>query len=102
MFASKTAEVLTYHQLPIKHITPKEGWVEQDPMEIIHSVFETIKVTCDNLKKLDIDPEDIVAVGITNQRETTVVWDSTTGKPLYNALGKQYTYTANCKYNSKY
>lgn len=56
-------------------------------MYILQAVIETINVTCDNLKKLDIDPEDIVATGITNQRETTVVWDSKTGKPLYNALG---------------
>ncbi|KAK4872391.1 hypothetical protein RN001_014420 [Aquatica leii] len=86
IFSANTAEVLTYHQLPITHITPKEGWVEQDPCVILQSVIETINVTCDNLKKLDIDPVDIVAVGITNQRETTVVWDSKTGKPLYNAL----------------
>ncbi|GJQ77199.1 hypothetical protein Trydic_g14870 [Trypoxylus dichotomus] len=86
VFAAKTAEVLTYHQVSIPHITPKEGWVEQDPEVILHSVIETINVTCDNLIKLDISPEDIVATGITNQRETTVVWDSVTGKPLYNAL----------------
>lgn len=86
MFAAKTAEVLTFHQVQIPHITPKEGWVEQDPIVILTSVIETINVTCDNLVKLDISPEDIVAVGITNQRETTVLWDSTTGKPLYNAL----------------
>lgn len=88
VFAAKTAEVLTYHQISIPHITPKEGWVEQDPEYILKSVIETINVTCDNLKKLDIDPEDIVATGITNQRETTVVWDPTTGKPLHNALGR--------------
>lgn len=86
VFAANTAEVLTYHQIPVPHITPQEGWVEQDPELILHSVIETINVTCDNLRKLDIDPLDIVAVGITNQRETTVVWDSRTGKPLYNAL----------------
>lgn len=87
MFAAQSAEVLTYHQVEIPHITPKEGWVEQDPEFILQSVVETINVTCDNLKKLNINPEDIVSVGITNQRETTVVWDSTTGKPLHNALG---------------
>lgn len=87
VFAAKTAEVLTYHQLHIPHITRQEGWVEQDPILIMHSVIETINVTCDNLRKLEIDIEDIVAVGITNQRETTLVWDRTTGKPLYNALG---------------
>lgn len=87
VFAAQTAEVLTYHQLPIPHITPKEGWVEQDPLHIIQAVIETVNVTCENLKKLNINPEDIVSVGITNQRETTVVWDSKTGKPLHNALG---------------
>ena len=90
VFAARTAEVLTYHQLSIPHITPKEGWVEQDPEIILHSVIETINVTCDNLIKLDISPEDIVATGITNQRETTVLWDSVTGKPLHNALGRFY------------
>lgn len=45
-------------------------------------------MTCENLKKLNINPEDIVSVGITNQRETTIVWDSKTGKPLHNALGR--------------
>lgn len=59
-----------------------------DPMEILHAVIETMNVTCDNLKKLNISLEDIAAIGITNQRETTVLWDSQTGKPLYNALGK--------------
>jgi len=41
-----------------------------------------------NLRQLTIDPADIVAIGVTNQRETTVVWDSVTGEPLYNAIGK--------------
>ncbi|XP_018579616.1 glycerol kinase [Anoplophora glabripennis] len=86
VFASKTAEVLTYHQVDVPHIVPREGWFEQDPMLILHSVIETIDVSCENLKKLNINYEDIVAVGITNQRETTVLWDPTTGKPLYNAL----------------
>jgi hypothetical protein len=56
-------------------------------MHILNSVIETINVTCDNLKKLNINYEDIVATGITNQRETTILWDAVTGKPLYNALG---------------
>ncbi|VEN59689.1 unnamed protein product [Callosobruchus maculatus] len=86
VFASKTAEVLTFHQVPVPHIIPKEGWFEQDPNVILNAVIETVDVTCDNLKKLNINHEDIVAVGITNQRETTILWDPTTGKPLYNAL----------------
>lgn len=90
MFAAKTAEVLTYHQIEIPHYCPKEGWVEQDATEILNSVVECINVSVENLRKLNIDPEDIVATGITNQRETTVVWDCETGKPLYNAIGKIY------------
>ncbi|XP_030763025.1 glycerol kinase-like isoform X2 [Sitophilus oryzae] len=86
VFASKTAEVLTYHQKDIPHICPHEGWFEQDPQIIMDSVIETIQVACDNLKKLSIDYEEIVAVGITNQRETTVLWDKYTGKHLCNAL----------------
>lgn len=57
-------------------------------MVILNSTIECINITIDNLRKLGIDPEDIVATGITNQRETTVVWNSETGKPLYNAIGK--------------
>ncbi|XP_060520699.1 glycerol kinase-like isoform X2 [Cylas formicarius] len=86
VFASKTAEVLTYHQKEVPHIIPQEGWVEQDPMFILEAVKETVEVTCENLKKLDIDYEEIVTVGITNQRETTILWDPITGKPFYNAL----------------
>lgn len=48
---------------------------------------ETIKVTCDNLDKLNIDAGEIAAIGITNQRETTILWDRETGLPLYNAIG---------------
>lgn len=87
MFAANTAEVLTYHQVSISQLCPKEGWVEQDPMEILKAVRECLNQTIFNLRQLTIDPSDIVAIGITNQRETTVVWDSVTGEPLYNAIG---------------
>ncbi|CAK9813819.1 Glycerol kinase 3 [Anthophora plagiata] len=86
VFAADTAEVLTYHQVSISQSCPKEGWVEQDPMEILKAVRECLNQTVFNLRQLTIDPSDIVAVGITNQRETTVVWDSITGEPLYNAI----------------
>ncbi|XP_017875008.1 glycerol kinase-like isoform X1 [Ceratina calcarata] len=87
VFAADTAEVLTYHQVSISQSCPKEGWVEQDPLEILKAVRECLHQTVFNLRQLTIDPSDIVAVGITNQRETTVVWDSITGEPLYNAIG---------------
>ncbi|XP_076680792.1 glycerol kinase 3 isoform X3 [Andrena cerasifolii] len=86
VFAAKTAEVLTYHQVSISQSYPKEGWVEQDPIKILGAVRECLNQTVYNLRQLTIDPSDIVAIGITNQRETTVVWDSVTGEPLYNAI----------------
>ncbi|XP_043516604.1 glycerol kinase-like [Frieseomelitta varia] len=86
VFAADTAEVLTYHQVSISQSCPKEGWVEQDPIEILQAVRECINQTVFNLRQLTIDPSDIIAIGITNQRETTVVWDSITGEPLYNAI----------------
>lgn len=88
VFAAKTAEVLTYHQEEVKLICPKEGWVEQDPLEILNLVQKCIETSVDHLHKLDIDPQDITSIGLTNQRETTIVWDPLTGKPLYNAISK--------------
>ncbi|XP_075214795.1 glycerol kinase 3-like [Lycorma delicatula] len=86
VFSSKTAELLTYHQKEVNQIFPREGWVEQDPIEILNVVKDCIEQTVENLRKLEINPSDIVATGITNQRETTIVWDPDTGKPLYNAI----------------
>lgn len=87
IFAAKSAEVLTYHQEEIKQICPQEGWVEQNPVEILKSVQNCIEKSLDNLQKLNIDPQHITSIGLTNQRETTVVWDPVTGIPLYNAIG---------------
>ncbi|XP_050345692.1 glycerol kinase-like isoform X2 [Nymphalis io] len=86
VFAANTSEVLTYHQVSLKRFSPQEGWVEQDALEILSAVLECIEVTIDNLRRLDINPEDVVGIGITNQRETTIVWNSTTGEPLYSAI----------------
>ncbi|KAH9630697.1 hypothetical protein HF086_003988 [Spodoptera exigua] len=86
VFAANTSEVLTYHQITLKRFSPQEGWVEQDALEILNAVLECIEVTTDNLRKLDINPEDVVGIGITNQRETTIVWNSITGQPLYSAI----------------
>ncbi len=62
---------------------PQPGWVEHNPMEIWESQSE---VLVDVIAKTAIQPGEIAALGITNQRETTVVWDKQTGKPLYNAI----------------
>ena len=68
-------------------IYPKDGWVEIEPNELIASVYETLDPVLDACK-------DVTALGITNQRETTLVWDASTGKPIYNAIVWQDRRTA--------
>lgn len=64
-------------------IYPREGWVEHDPMDIWSSQYGVMMET---LAKSGVSVKDIVAIGITNQRETTIVWEKATGKPVYNAI----------------
>src|SRR6201995_1774870 len=78
-------------QKEIRQIFPKPGWVEQDPQEIW---FSQITVGVEALARARIRPSDIAAVGITNQRETTVVWDRKTGEAVYNAIVGQDRRTA--------
>ena len=73
-----------------EQIYPKPGWVEHKPLEIKESMDEVIKLTLEASK---VDPKAIAAIGVTNQRETTVVWDPKTGKPYYNAIVWQCTRT---------
>ncbi|MCL1814157.1 MAG: FGGY family carbohydrate kinase, partial [Treponema sp.] len=75
--------IVGVEQKEFTQIYPKEGWVEHDPMEIYSSQYA---VMMELLTKQDISPHDIAAIGITNQRETTVVWDKNTGRPVYNAI----------------
>ncbi|CAH2073973.1 unnamed protein product, partial [Iphiclides podalirius] len=96
VFAANTSEVLTFHQVSLNRFSPQEGWIEQDALEIFNAVLECIEVAVDNLKKLDIDPGDIVGIGITNQRETTIVWNSMTGEPLYSAIVWSDNLTGGC------
>uniref|UniRef100_A0A3Q2D949 glycerol kinase n=1 Tax=Cyprinodon variegatus TaxID=28743 RepID=A0A3Q2D949_CYPVA len=86
VFNTETAQVISYHQVELKQHFPKEGWVEADPMEILQSVHECVEKTCQKLRQLNVDLPNIKAVGVTNQRETTLVWDKETGEPLYNAI----------------
>src|SRR3954471_14623666 len=71
-------------------ILPRAGWVEHDPIEIWTRTQEVIQAA---LKQGNVQPGDIAAVGITNQRETTVVWDRETGRPFCNAIVWQDTRT---------
>ena len=66
--------------------------VEMDAMELLSTIVECVERTVENLRSLDIDPADIKAIGITNQRETTIVWDRLTGKPLHPAIGILFAY----------
>ena len=78
-------------QREFTQIYPKAGWVEHDPMEIWASQSA---VLTEVLAKTGIKTEEVAAIGITNQRETTVVWDKNTGKPIYNAIVWQCRRTA--------
>lgn len=86
VFSSKTQKPVASHQINTTNICLNEGWVEQDPMDILNKVNETIAVTCEKLEIMNISPSSIVSIGVTNQRETSLVWDKYTGKPLYNAI----------------
>uniref|UniRef100_A0AAR2IJX3 glycerol kinase n=1 Tax=Pygocentrus nattereri TaxID=42514 RepID=A0AAR2IJX3_PYGNA len=86
VFNAKTAELISQHQVEINQSFPKEGWVEEDPKEILQSVCECMERTSEKLIQLNINISNVKAIGVTNQRETTVVWDKETGEPLYNAI----------------
>lgn len=88
VYAATNAEVLTFHEVPLVQITSNPGWIEFDPVDIWKCVVECIKIGTKNLIILDINPANIIAIGITNQRETTVLWHKTDGMPLCNAIGK--------------
>jgi glycerol kinase len=82
--------IVSSGQLEHDQILPKAGWVEHDPEQIWRNTREVIGQA---LSKADITRHDVEAVGITNQRETAVVWDKNTGKPIYNAIVWQDTRT---------
>ncbi len=78
-------------QRPFQQFFPRPGWVEHDPLEIWRSQRE---VALEAMSSADIDRSEITAIGITNQRETTVIWDRRTGRPIYNAIVWQDRRTA--------
>ena len=77
-------------QIEHKQILPRAGWVEHDPLEIWRNVREVVALA---LSRASLNASDLAAVGITNQRETTVVWDKNTGEPVHNAIVWQDTRT---------
>ncbi len=90
MIFDHAGQVVGVDQKEHEQIFPKPGWVEHNAMEIWERTQEVIKGA---LKKSGVSPKDIAAVGITNQRETAVVWEKATGKPVYNAIVWQDTRT---------
>ncbi|HRX03527.1 MAG TPA: glycerol kinase GlpK, partial [Anaerolineae bacterium] len=90
MIFNHSGGVVGVHQLEHEQIYPKAGWVEHDAMEIWARTQDVIKGAMD---KAGITAGDLAAIGVTNQRETTLVWDKKTGKPYYNAIVWQDTRT---------
>ena len=82
--------IVSSHQLEHRQIYPRPGWVEHDPMEIRDRVNDVIKV---GLQKAAINRDQLSGIGITNQRETSVIWNPKTGQPYYNAIVWQDTRT---------
>lgn len=83
MIFNHSGESVAVHQMEHEQIFPKPGWVEHDPMEIWERTKDVVKGA---MERAGITAKDLAAVGITNQRETTVVWDKNTGKPYHNAV----------------
>jgi len=88
---AKDGTIVAHAQREFNQIYPQGGWVEHDPFDILTSQMSSV---VEVLGKAGIRARDLVAVGITNQRETTIVWDRATGKPVYNAIVWQDRRTA--------
>ena len=87
----RTGQQISVCQKEFRQIYPQAGWVEHDPVEIWQTQLEVAR---EAMRKIFAGPEDIDAIGITNQRETTIVWDKETGRPVYNAIVWQCRRTA--------
>ena len=85
----ETGEIAARAQYPFRQIYPQPGWVEHDPMEIWASERRALAEITSH-----IDPRQVAAIGITNQRETTILWDRRTGEPIHNAIVWQCRRTA--------
>ena len=87
----ETGRMVGSHGIEFPQHYPRPGWVEHDPRDILDSQIRSLKLT---VELCGIDPKDIAAVGITNQRETTLLWDRRTGEPVCNAIVWQCRRTA--------
>jgi len=87
----KKGNIVSKAQNEFEQIYPQAGWVEHDPLSILYSQFQAVSAC---IMQGGINPCDIAGIGITNQRETTILWDRQTGKPVYNAIVWQCRRTA--------
>ena len=88
---NKKGEIIGKAQQEYRQIYPRSGWVEHDPRDILGS---QVGVIAETLVRAGVNVDEIEAIGITNQRETTIVWDKSTGQPVYNAIVWQCRRTA--------
>uniref|UniRef100_A0A915CLI8 glycerol kinase n=1 Tax=Ditylenchus dipsaci TaxID=166011 RepID=A0A915CLI8_9BILA len=86
IFEADTGDLVTSHQIEVRQLFPESGWVEMDPDEIYSTVMECIEQACNKLEEMGISVDEIKAIGIANQRETSLVWDKQTNLPLHNAI----------------
>ena len=83
--------IIAVRQREFEQLYPQQGWVEHDPMEIWSSQYGVMNEV---VAQSGVDAHDIAAIGITNQRETTILWEKATGRPIYNAIVWQCRRTA--------
>jgi len=83
LFDSLTGQIAGMKSIPLRQIYPQPGWVEHDASELYSDQLEAMAGA---LEEAAVGPEQVACIGITNQRETVVVWDKNTGKPVYNAI----------------
>ena len=96
VIVNENGQIVGTSQQEFTQFFPHSGWVEHDPEEILKTQLNTLKKA---IAKANIKPIDVVGIGITNQRETTVVWHKETGKPIYNAIVWQDKRTSTfCQY----
>ncbi|XP_026764899.1 glycerol kinase isoform X2 [Galleria mellonella] len=86
IYEAERSEELAAYQLDKTEVQPQEGWSEQDPQEIIHHIRICAENAIGKLPELGYTKDDIITLGITNQRETTIAWDKITGQPLHPAI----------------
>jgi glycerol kinase len=79
----RLGNIISQHEIPLRQSFPHQDWVEQDPLEMFNHSIECCRMA---LKKASLDASAIAAVGISNQRETTIIWDRTNGQPIYPAI----------------